>query len=209
MRLPWSGILWCPAGCPVHISAAGKTGRNSQTTKSRHCQLLTKLLWGRTSFKSGCACLVVCMLQCVCLCVSVSVCVFKTQRKTERERKRTGWTGEAQNLVYPEKLFLTEQHHGVDMNEEVLLKWRWRGLALEIKPKPPQTLIPCCVFISICGKRKEKPLSVSIFQYGWTLCKLSWYDGKYYRQKQKHTHSVQCVLTTEFEWGNKVCTCRL
>lgn len=59
MRLPWSGILWCPAGCPVHISTAGKTGRNSQTTKSRHCQLLTKLPWG---VKGSCACLLVCAL---------------------------------------------------------------------------------------------------------------------------------------------------
>lgn len=76
MRLPWSGILWCPAGCPVHISTAGKTGRNSQTTKSRHCQLLTKLLWGRTSLKRSCVCLVMCILQCALL----------QHRKTHRGR---------------------------------------------------------------------------------------------------------------------------
>lgn len=79
MRLPWSGILCCPAGCPVHISTAGKTGWNSQTTKSRHCQLLTKLLWGESLFQDRLF---------LSKCVHVAVCIYAF--KTHKD-KWEGW----------------------------------------------------------------------------------------------------------------------
>lgn len=157
MRLPWSGILWCPAGCPVHISAAGKTGRNSQTTKSRHCQLLTKLLWG-----GGEPVLRGAVYVWLCECY-VCVCVWKTEREKQRKResKRTGEQG----------------RHGADMTTRQTLKnnsLQVSGMGLtwmrkhcrdeehdqEIKPQPQQPLLARFhfqIFPSICIAQALKP----------------------------------------------------